>query len=125
MASDTCEARAGTAASAGSANWATAPQLKKIIPWLPTPGTPLFVGGPPVSREYRRFFEEIAIRLGGIDGVSIPNVIASVASVQDAVLLAQAIAITAQSDAAANSAAIDVVRDVAIGNGLTGAEQIP
>lgn len=125
MASDTCAAAAGLAAAAASANWASARELKKLIPWLPLPGTPLFVGGPPISREYRKFFEEIAIRLGGIEGASITDIETSVSLVQTAVVQAQEAAISAQVASAQNAAAIDVVRDVAIGNGLTGAEQIP
>lgn len=125
MASDTCAAAAGLAAAAASANWASASQRKKLIPWLPPRTEPLYPGGPPLGRAYRLALEEFAERLGGILGSSITDVATSVSLVQEAVTLAQSIAIDAQVASAQNAAAIDVVRDVAIGNGLTGAEQIP
>ena len=125
MASDTYAAKAGVAASVGSSSWATAQQKKKQIPWLPPRNTPLYPGGPPLGREYRLALEEFAERLGGIYGLSIAEVNGSVLSIQDAVTLVQVVAQEAQAAAIANDNAIDVIRDVAAGNGLSGWENIP
>lgn len=125
MATDTYAAKAGIAASVGSSPWATAQAKKKDIPWLPPPNTPLYPGGPPLGRTYWLFLREIALRLDGIYGKPIAEINGSIVSIQDAVNLVQVVAQEAQASAIANANAIDVIKDVAEGNSLTGWENIP
>ena len=78
-----------------------------------------------MSPDYWRFLQEISTRLDGIRGMSISEVNATVAATQSVVLEAQTAALQAQATANAVSTSVDVIREVAITNGLSGADQIP
>lgn len=125
MATDNYIARAGTAATVGTANWAQNAAKKSITPWLPARNTPIAPGLPPLGREYRMALETLFDRIGPLLGMSVPEVQAAVALVQGMTLDVQTAALEAQSQAAANTASIIAIKEVAVNNGLSGAGNIP
>lgn len=125
MASDNYTAGAGAVCAATTADWARSPAARRGVDWLPDARTPVYVGGPQMNPLWWRFFREISARLDGISGKSLGEVNTAVSLVQTAVSEAQSAANSAQSTAAAASTAIDVIREVALNNGLDGADQIP
>lgn len=125
MASDTYAARGGCVAAAASPAWGRSKAKRGLVAWLPPPNTPLYKGGPPLSPDYWRLFDEICRRLDGIGGMSITDVNATVSATQATLLEAQTAALQAQATANAAATSIDVIREVAINGGLPGAGQIP
>jgi len=125
MATDNYIARAGTAATVGVANWAENAAKANITPWLPPRNTPMAPGLPPMGREYRMALETLFNRIGGILDMSVPEIQAAVELVQSVTLDVQTAAIAAQSQAAANTASITAIKEVAVNNGLNGAGNIP
>ncbi len=125
MATYSCSVGVGLGASVSATRWGRSTNARTLVSWLPKADTPIYKGGPAFSPEWWRFFHEIAKRLDGIRGMSIADVQATVEATQTTLLEAQTIALQAQSSANAASASIEVIREVAINNGLDGAGQIP
>jgi hypothetical protein len=69
--------------------------------------------------------ETLFDRIGPLLGMSVPEVQAAVALVQGMTLDVQTAALEAQSQAAANTASIIAIKEVAVNNGLSGAGNIP
>jgi hypothetical protein len=125
MASDTYSAKGGAVAAVVNASWAQARSAPSVLDWLPRPETPLYPGGPIMNVVWYRFFRTLAEKVGGIKGLSSTELQASIAAVQDQTLQAASSAQAAASLAAANTASIDVIREVAQNAGLPGSGQIP
>lgn len=125
MASDDYVARGGSVATATSPPWGRSRTARSLTSWLPKADTPIYKGGPPLDPVWWRFFKEVSDRLDGIRGLSIAEVTQTVTATQATLLEAQTTALQAQATATAATASIDVIREVAINNGLDGAGQIP
>lgn len=124
MASDTYSAGGGPIAAVVNAAWATAARVPSAVDWLPQANTPLYPGGPVLNVVWYRFFRTLAERVA-INGPSTAQITSSISAVQGQVLDASSSALSASSQAAANTASIDAIREVTINAGLPGAGQIP
>ncbi len=100
------------------------------VAWLPSAQTPIAAldgrGNYVMTAAWYRFFQHLAeVKFGGRSAPSLPDVITTVETTQAAAVQngQQVTALTQQSQANAESLA--VVRQVAVNNALTGADQIP
>lgn len=78
-----------------------------------------------VSADWRRYFADIDRRLGGILGPSVASIQTDSAINLQQIEEATSAAAAAITAAATVAEAVSVVREVAITNGLSGADQIP
>lgn len=78
-----------------------------------------------VSADWRRYFADIDRRLGGILGPSVASIQTDSAVSLQQIEEASSVAAAAITAAATVAEAVSVVREVAITNGLSGADQIP
>lgn len=126
MATTTASGGLSLVGQATSATWAgRSSENRSTVYWLPRQDQPVVRADGTFTMEWWRFFAEVSRRLAGVKGPSITDIQQVTTAVQASVLEASTAAVAAQAAAAAAEARIDVVREVAINNGLAGAGNIP
>lgn len=123
-----CEARVGTLAAAASPAWAgRANAYRNQLPWLLRPDE-MWID-PKTGRPTTRFFQfmrEIAeVRLGGIQGTSVPQVATSVTQTQAEVLATTNYAEAAVAYAQGVAATATATAQVTTAAALPGSDSIP
>ena len=78
-----------------------------------------------VSDAWRRYFADLDRRMGGVLGPAVATVLAQAQAAETAAISAAVAANTAQVSASSVAQAVNVVREVAQLNALSGADQIP
>ncbi len=126
MATTTASAGLSIVGQATSARWSgNASSARSTVYWLPLQSVPVVRPDGTFTMEWWRFFAEVSRRLAGVKGPSITDIQTTTTALQESVLEATATAVAAHAAAEAAEARIDVVREVAINNGLSGAGNIP
>lgn len=125
MATDTYQAVGGGIAAAVNAPWATQSQSRRATDWVPNRNTPVVRADGTLTDQWYRFASELARRAGGPQGKSIPEIDASISATQAQATAALTAAESAAQLAQSADIAIDVIREVAINAGLSGAGEIP
>lgn len=130
MASTTATISAGAQVAnvESAANGASQPRT--LASWLPGPQVPLCKADPKtglllIETAWYRFLHELTLRLGGIKGVSIADVSASVSVAQSATDAAATNVAGVIATLNSTLDATNTLRQVAINNGQTGAAAVP
>jgi len=126
MATTTASAGLSLVGQATSARWAGNPSTNRsTVYWLPRQDQPVIRPDGTFTMEWWRFFAEVSRRLAGVKGPSLSDIQTTATALQDSLLEVTATAVAAHAAAEAAESRIDVVREVAINNGLAGAGNIP
>jgi hypothetical protein len=126
MATTSASAGLSLVGQATSARWAgRATTDRSTIYWLPRQDVPVLRPDGTFNLEWWRFFAEVSRRLAGVKGPSLTDIQSTTDALQQSVIDAQNTAIAAHAAAESAEYRIDIVRDVAIRNGLSGAGNIP
>jgi hypothetical protein len=126
MATTTASAGLSLVGQSTSARWAgRATYDRSTIYWLPRQDVPVLRPDGTFTLEWWRFFAEVSRRLAGVKGPSLTDIQATTGALQSGVLDAQGVATSALGSAEAAQYRIDIIRAVALNNGLIGADNIP
>jgi hypothetical protein len=94
--------------------------------WLPPQRVPVVAANGLMSVPWYRFFQYVAEkRLGGASAPSLPDVSANVVAAKQEAVAANAATATVAAQVKTNAESLEVVRQVAVNNNLSGAAQIP
>lgn len=114
--------------------WATtgvnpSADLQSLRSWLPPARQPIAYedrGRYYMDAAWYRFFHHVAeVRLGGLLGATIPDVVATVEDTQASGAEQSAIVASLKNQTSTNAEALSAQVQVSIANSLTGADQIP
>lgn len=128
MAVVTCETRVGIASAASSVAWAGGGGSRNVVDWLPRIDEPFAViRGDKAFLTARawNYLRELGERMGGVQGPSIPQVVATQTQVQTQVAETLNYAVQVSDYATQIASTSTATAEVASNNGLTGAGSIP
>lgn len=128
MAAVDCGSRMGLASAASPVAWAGGAGSRDFVEWLPKFGTPIAeVRGNKVfpTREFWNFLREMADRVGGIQGASIPMVQQALTDTQTQLVVTTNYATQVGDFAAQVANTATATAEVASNNSLSGSGTIP
>jgi len=128
MASVDCQIRFGIAATSSPTAWAGSGGRRKFVDWLPKRGDPIGVlrdGKVYLNEPTWNFLREVADRLGGVQGASIPQVQQTVTATQAQVAETTSYAVQVSDFAAQIATTASTTAAVTQGASLPGSSSIP
>ena len=128
MASVDCQIRFGFATTASPTAWAGGGGRRRFVDWLPKLGDPVgFVRGDKVylTEPAWNFLREVADRLGGVQGASIPQLQQTAVAIQAQVAETTNYAVAVSDYASQIATTATTTAEVAQTAGLAGAPSIP
>jgi len=128
MASVDCYTRFGVATSASPVAWAGGGSRRNFVDWLPKMSEPFGIvrdGKVYFTQQAWNFLRELSERVGGVNGPSIPQVVATQTAVQSQVAETLNYAVQGVDYATQVAATASATAEVAASNGLSGAGSIP
>lgn len=126
MATVSCESRIGLASAASSVAWAGGGGLRKVVDWIPQI-TEDFLDKRTgkISARWYNYLRLLGERVGGPQGASIPQVVATQTQVQTQVADTLNYAVQVSDYATQVAATATATAEVAANNSLSGSGSIP